>query len=123
MAITEITAAAARGSGDRGNGRWLRLSVHVLLTVAAMLLLSSCAAGPNPSVGTGQEPAGFLLGLWHGLIVPVTFVISLFSEEVSLYEVTNNGNWYDFGFVLGVMTALGGGGGASASGRRRTRTT
>ena len=122
MATTEIRSAA-RGSGDRGTGRWLRLSVRVLLPVAAMLLLSSCAAGPNPGVGTGQDPAGFLLGLWHGLIVPVTFVVSLFSEEVSLYEVMNKGNWYDFGFVLGAMTSLGGGGGASASGRKRTRTT
>jgi hypothetical protein len=61
-----------------------------------------------------------LLGLWHGFIVLVTFVISLFSDQVNVYEVANNGNWYDFGFVLGLMASMGGGGGASASGRRRT---
>jgi hypothetical protein len=86
-----------------------------------MLLLVSCAAGPNPGVGAGQNPAGFWIGLWHGLIAPVTFIISLFTDRVSLYEVANNGNWYDFGFIIGIASSLGGGGGASAGGRRRKR--
>ena len=41
------------------------------------------------------------MGLWHGFISPVTFVISIFSRNVRLYEVHNNGTWYNFGFVLG----------------------
>lgn len=87
-----------------------------MLVASLALLLSSCAAGPNPAVGTG-EPAGFLLGLWHGIILPVTFIISLFTDDVSIYEVVNNGNWYDFGFILGVLISLGGGG--AGAGRRR----
>jgi hypothetical protein len=84
------------------------------------VLLASCAAGPNPVAGSGQEPAGFWLGLWHGVIFPVTFVISLFTDGVSVYEVANNGNWYDFGFFLGVLISLGGSGGAGArAGKRR----
>lgn len=97
-------------------------SLRVLGLLAVVLLLASCAAGPNPSVGAGQDPAGFLMGLWHGLIAPVTFVISLFTEQVNFYEVSNDGNWYDFGFILGVASSLGGGGGASAGSRRRTKT-
>jgi hypothetical protein len=64
------------------------------------------------------------LGLWQGLISPITFVISLFTSEVNIYEVQNNGNWYDFGFMLGVATALGGGagGGSASAGRVRRRT-
>jgi hypothetical protein len=82
--------------------------------------MSSCAAGPNPAAGAGQEPAGFWLGLWHGIILPVTFVISLFTDGVSVYEVANNGNWYDFGFFLGLTISLGGsGGGAGVRARRR----
>ncbi|HEX6206919.1 MAG TPA: hypothetical protein VF058_01025 [Actinomycetota bacterium] len=88
-----------------------------LVLVALALLLSSCAAGPNPATGTGEDPAGFLLGLWHGIILPVTFIISLFTDEVSVYEVVNSGNWYDFGFILGVLISLGGGG--AGAGRRR----
>ena len=54
--------------------------------------------------GAGQPPdaAGFWLGLWQGLISPITFLISLFNNDVNVYEVNNNGNWYDFGFMLGV---------------------
>jgi len=51
--------------------------------------------------------------LWHGLISCVTFVISLFSDNVNVYEVHNSGNWYDFGFMLGVSIIFGGGGRAA----------
>jgi hypothetical protein len=91
----------------------------MLMTLGALLLLvllSSCAAGPNPAVGTGEDAPGFWMGLWHGIILPVTFVISLFTDDVSIYEVVNDGNWYDFGFFLGVLFFLGGGG--SQAGRR-----
>jgi hypothetical protein len=83
------------------------------------VVLASCAPGPNPATDTGQDPAGFLLGLWHGFIFLVTFVISLFSENVSVYEVANNGNWYDFGYLLGLLISLGGSGGAGARAKRR----
>lgn len=98
---------------DTRKGTWAGL----MLVAVLGLLLSSCAAGPNPAAGTGEDPAGFLLGLWQGIILPVTFVISLFTDDVSIYEVVNNGNWYDFGFLLGVLISLGGGG--AGAGRRR----
>ena len=105
---------------DIANRSWLRCWLPLAAIVGATLLLSSCAAGPNPAAGTGQEPAGFWLGVWHGIILPVTFLISLFSDGVSVYEVGNNGNWYDFGFFLGVLMSLGGsGGGAGVRARRR----
>jgi hypothetical protein len=85
--------------------------------VVASLLLAACAAGANPELATAPpgsaEPAGFWLGLWHGVIIPVTFVISLFNDHVSVYEVHNDGNWYDAGFVLGIVLVLGGGGAGS----------
>jgi hypothetical protein len=87
--------------------------------LGAALILSSCAAGPNPSAGTGQDPAGFLLGLWHGIIFPVAFAISLFTDSVTVYEVVNTGNWYDFGFFLGLAMSLGGSSGAGVRARRR----
>lgn len=88
-----------------------RLVLSLLLLAA---VLAACAAGANPEVGVAADPAGFWLGLWHGVIAPVTFVISLFTDSVSLYEVQNTGNWYDFGFVLGAGILFGGG----AAGRR-----
>jgi hypothetical protein len=76
-----------------------------------ILLLSNCAAGPNTMVdmpAADGDTAGFLMGLWHGFIAPVTFVISLFTENINLYEVHNTGGWYDFGFVLGASIIFGG---------------
>jgi hypothetical protein len=43
---------------------------------------------------------------------------------VNIYEVHNNGNWYNFGFVLGVSVAFGGAsrsGSASRAPRRLRR--
>ncbi len=80
--------------------------------LAAVLLAAACAAGPNPLEKTEDakgKTAGFFMGLWHGLISPVTFVISVFSKNVRFYEVHNNGTWYNFGFVLGAGLFLSGG--------------
>jgi len=84
----------------------------VSIVILAMLLLAGCAAGTNPTVDVldaAGKSAGFWLGLWHGVISCVTFIISLFSDNVNVYEVHNSGNWYDFGFMLGVSIIFGGG--------------
>jgi hypothetical protein len=83
-----------------------------LLFLLLMLFAISCAPGPNVAARTPNregEVAGFWIGLWHGLIAPVTFIVSLFSDKVSLYEVHNSGGWYNFGFVLGAGLFLSGG--------------
>jgi hypothetical protein len=91
-----------------------------VVTLALLVLLGACAAGPNPAVDAGPDPAGFWLGLWQGLISPITFVVSLFTDDVNIYEVNNNGNWYDAGFMLGIACAFSGaGGGGAAASRRR----
>lgn len=90
-----------------------------MLAVTLLLLVGACAAGPNPALDAGPDPAGFWLGLWQGLISPVTFVISLFTDGVSVYEVRNTGNWYDAGFVLGVSVAFSGAGGGGAAARKK----
>lgn len=96
-----------------------------LVVGAVVLLLAACAPGGNELVGTAAENgrlAGFWFGLWHGLITPVTFVVSLFTDTVNVYEVHNSGGWYDFGFVLGLSATFGGGAGSAASnGPRRAR--
>ena len=77
-----------------------------------VFLLSSCIAGPNKLEKTPDEEgkvAGFWKGLWHGLIAPITFIISIFSKTIRFYEVHNNGSWYNFGFVLGAGLFLSGG--------------
>ncbi len=93
----------------------------MVLVVLVVLLLSACAAGANPQQDTAAadgEVAGFWLGLWHGIILPITFVVSLFSDGVGVYEVFNSGGWYDFGFVLGAGVLLGGSGSGACRSRR-----
>ncbi len=68
-------------------------------------------AGPGSRFQVpGATPAGFWAGLWHGLISPITFLVSLLSPNVRIYETNNRGRWYDFGFIIGVSAAFGGGG-------------
>ncbi len=68
-------------------------------------------AGPNSKYNLdGARPAGFWAGLWHGLIVPITFIVSLFNPNVRIYETHNKGRWYDFGFILGISGSFGGSG-------------
>ena len=96
---------------------------HVLVAVAGLalfvVLVASCAAGPNAAAGHGPNDAGFWLGLWQGFIAPITFLVSLFNHSVGIYEVHNNGGWYNFGFLIGVSIFFSGSG-AGAGGRSRS---
>ncbi len=68
------------------------------------LSLSACAATQAPdAVAHGPDTPGFLLGLWHGFIFPVAWLVSLFADKVAVYAVPNNGGWYDFGYFLGIV--------------------
>ena len=78
----------------------------ILAMVLALVTVLGCAPGPNQLTDSPSEDgkvAGFLQGLWHGFIAPFTFLISLFADNVRMYEVHNSGNWYNFGFLLGAM--------------------
>ena len=54
------------------------------------------------------EEKGFLWGLVHGFIAPLAFIFSLFTDDVTIYAVNNNGGWYNFGFLLGIGGFSGG---------------
>jgi len=95
--------------------KWLLVALALL----SVLALVACAPNANPSEGQGPDPAGFWTGLWQGFTVVFTFIWSLFNDKVSIYEVANNGGWYDFGFVLGASMFFGGSGGGACAGRKR----
>ena len=73
-----------------------------LVLGARWRLLSACAATQSPTMVAPTAP-GFWLGLWHGFIFPVAWIVSLFTDTVAIYAVPNNGGWYDFGYFLGIV--------------------
>ena len=45
-----------------------------------------------------------------GLIAPFVLVATLFNGNLNVYEVHNNGAWYNFGYLFGLACFFGGGG-------------
>jgi hypothetical protein len=81
------------------------------------------AAGPNELENSENEDgkiAGFWQGLWHGSIAPFSLVISLFKEDIGIYETHNNGHKYNFGFIIGLMIVFGGNRGVSKAAYSRS---
>ena len=74
---------------------------RVALIIAASLALSACVATVTQNTVQPEAP-GFLLGVWHGFAFPVTFILSLFVNDIAIYAVPNNGHFYDFGYFVGI---------------------
>lgn len=103
-----------RGRSSRGGVSRVLRPQFAALAIAA-LTLSACVARQSGGAIAPDAP-GFLLGLWHGFIFPVSFVFSLFLDNVSVYAVPNDGNFYDAGYFLGIVVF-----GVGANGARRRR--
>jgi hypothetical protein len=83
------------------------IAIGLILVVAFMSL--TCAPG-NERWDQETNPghlAGFWAGVWHGLIIVITFICSLFTSSVGLYEVSNTGWTYNLGFLIGLIISLG----------------
>ena len=95
----------------------------LLLSMILLVTMAGCGPDTNIEVNTpdssiqlntpgvnplANEPAengrvaGVIQGLWHGLIAPVTLIMSFFNENVQMYEVHNDGKEYNLGYLLGV---------------------
>jgi len=95
----------------------------LVLSVILLITMAGCGPDTNIEVNTpdasiqlntpgvnplANEPAengrvaGVVQGLWHGIIAPVTLIMSFFNENVQMYEVHNDGKEYNLGYLLGV---------------------
>lgn len=83
-----------------------RSTRFALLIVATLLLLSSCMPGTQAMIERG--PAGFLMGIWHGWIAPISLIAKIFNPAISIYESNNSGWWYDLGFYMAIISGFGG---------------
>ena len=88
---------------------------RVFVLVAMSLTLAACIAKQTMAAVNPAAP-GFLEGVWHGFIFPVAWIVSLFTDQIAVYAVPNNGGWYDFGYFVGICFL---GVGARSSRRRR----
>jgi hypothetical protein len=69
--------------------------------ILATLLFTSCADQEPVQECLRGTQYGFLRGLLHGFITPISFIASLFDDNVAIYAINNTGGWYDLGFLLG----------------------
>jgi hypothetical protein len=83
----------------------------VALIILAVIIGLSCAPGNYRWDKTYEffKPANFWAGFWHGLIIVITFIVSLFTNTVKIYEANNCGWAYNLGFIIGACISLGGG--------------
>jgi hypothetical protein len=85
-----------------------RLAALALIAIA----LTACVAGSSESVhaASGGVFSQFCLGLWHGIIGPITLIVEILNRlmphllpwRARLYETQANGAAYDLGFYLGL---------------------
>jgi|TARA_R110000772_G_scaffold267357_1_gene391186 hypothetical protein len=86
---------------------------YAFYTLLVAFLFTGCADVTLINECVTVAPYGFWGGLWHGIVAPFAFICSLFSDDIAMYALNNNGGWYDFGFVLGAGILFGGGSSAS----------
>ena len=84
-----------------------------VIAILTCAVLTGCADSVSFASAADVPLVGFWHGLWHGIIAPISWFISLFSDKVAIYAIYNNGGWYDFGFILGIG-ALSSSGSSSA---------
>jgi len=70
-----------------------------------LIILTGCV--PGDGTYTHSRPAGFLSGIWHGWIAPISLILGLFKKHIRVYEVINTGWWYDFGFYIAIISGFG----------------
>jgi apolipoprotein N-acyltransferase len=78
--------------------------LNFILLAAVLLSLTGCADHMPLLEAANATPVGFWYGFWHGLILPFAWIGTIFSDDIAIYAVYNNGSWYDFGFVMGVSS-------------------
>ncbi|MPW24207.1 hypothetical protein GC105_00140 [Alkalibaculum sp. M08DMB] len=82
-----------------------KILVLSVIMVVILVIISGCVPGDgnNSQINT----AGFFSGVWHGWIAPFSLIYSIFNKNIGIYEVYNNGFWYDFGFYMAIISGFG----------------
>lgn len=83
--------------------RLIRIFALGMLGLMAILAFTGCADVSHVAycLPPEEHTYGFWGGTWHGMIMLPSFFGRLFSDDIAVYAVNNNGVPYDFGFVGG----------------------
>lgn len=87
--------------------RW-GIIIGLLIVIGALSLISSGVLHLAGDSYFNINQAGFFTGLVHGILAPITLILGLFMK-VQMYELNNNGWWYNCGFLLGILIVWGAG--------------
>ncbi|MDD2431715.1 MAG: hypothetical protein PHD88_09385 [Firmicutes bacterium] len=79
--------------------------LFIVLAFMVMLVLAGCIPGDGKN--TEENPAGFFWGVWHGWVAPISLIIGIFKNNITIYETFNTGWWYDFGFYMAIISGFG----------------
>jgi hypothetical protein len=101
--------------------KFIPLFVLIGLAIVAVAIYIIIYHVGMPTRDLSGAPAGFWLGLWQGLIVFLSFIASWFDNNIVLYQVSNNGFWYNLGYVIGLIILGAGGGGSARASRTAER--
>jgi hypothetical protein len=82
-----------------------KLCLLIILIVLAMTL-TACL--PGDGTYTADSPAGFLSGIWHGWLAPVSLILGIVKGGYRVYEVNNIGWTYDLAFYIAIVGGFGG---------------
>ena len=80
------------------------IAMGLLLIIICVLI--SCAPGNERWDQDTNKLAGFWAGIWHGLIIIITFIVSIFTKDVGIYETANTGLTCNLGFLIGLCFSV-----------------
>ena len=78
-----------------------KIGLILIVVIAGIAVITGCAGTEVVDTCVVGKEYGFFNGIWHGLVAVISFIGSLFFNEIAIYAVNNNGPWYDLGFILG----------------------
>lgn len=78
-----------------------------IVVVEPVIPVVSLTTVPRPPFSV-ETPPSIVSGILHGMISPFTFILSLITPTIRMYDPTNAGFMYDIGFLIGfvILAAL-----------------
>lgn len=80
----------------------------LMLSIVLVSAFVFCGCATQSFKNIGDLP-GFFKGLFHGFTILFSFIAGFFTDY-EIYAFPNSGAWYDFGYLIGVMSFFGGSG-------------